>query len=201
MKKILFLFVFLISFATFAQVGPEFELYAGLTAPKPEQANLGYMIGVNVTPDLFQIDKNNPKKYREYLNKWLLGIEFSGYQTRPQTTIITPSTSLPVKTDCNCIATPIDGISSGETYITKQDIIAVSLNVGVEVYKGWYLISGVSSYQHRNILNNETLNKYRTTYIDGGIKKFIKIGRAYWSPTFKFNSEVISFGLGYSFYK
>lgn len=201
MKKIILIFALMVSFASFAQNGPEFELYAGLTAPKPEHANLGYMIGLNVTPDLFQIDKHNPKKYREYLNKWLLGIEFSGYQTRPQTTIIEPSISGPVKLDCNCTVTPIDGVSTGGTYITKQDVIAVSLNVGVEIYKGWYVLSGVSSYQHRNILNNETLSKYRTTYIDGGIKKYIRIGRAYWSPTFKFNSEVVSFGLGYSFYK
>jgi hypothetical protein len=199
MKKILILFIFLVTFVSYAQ-GPEFEVYAGMVAPKPENALLGYQIGLNLIPNLFQLDKNNPKKYREYLNKWLIGIEFSGYQTKPQTTIIETTQPEPQKIDCNCTSTPID-ISSGGTYITKQDVIAVSLNLGVEIYKGWYVISGVSSYQHRNILNNETLSKYRTTYIDGGIKKYIRIGRAYWSPTFKFNSEVISFGVGYSFYK
>lgn len=199
MKRLILVFIFLVSFASFAQ-GPEFELYAGMAVPQPENTNLGYQIGVNLTPNLFQLDKNNPKKYREYLNKWLIGIEFSGYQTKPQTHIIGPTYSEPEKTDCNCTSTPID-ISSGGTYVTKQDVLGVSLNLGVELYKGWFLISGVSRYQHRNILNNETTNKYSTMYIDGGIKKYIRIGRAYWSPTFKFNSEVVSFGLGYSFYK
>lgn len=199
MKRLILVFIFLVSFASFAQ-GPEFELYAGMAVPQPENTNLGYQIGVNLTPNLFQLDKNNPKKYREYLNKWLIGIEFSGYQTKPQTHIIGPTHSEPEKTDCNCTSTPID-ISSGGTYVIKQDVLGVSLNLGVELYKGWYLISGVSRYQHRNILNNETTNKYSTMYIDGGIKKYIRIGRAYWSPTFKFNSEVVSFGLGYSFYK
>lgn len=200
MKRLILIFIFFVSFASYAQ-GPEFEVYAGMAVPQPENTNLGYQIGLNLTPNLFQLDKNNPKKYREYLNKWLIGIEFSGYQTKPQTTVIEPTHSEPIKSDCNCTAFPIDGISTAGTYVTKQDVLGVSLNLGVEVYKGWYLISGVSRYQHRNILNNETVNKYYTMYIDGGIKKYIKIGRAYWSPTFKFNSEVISFGVGYSFYK
>jgi hypothetical protein len=201
MKRLILVFIFLVSFASFAQ-GPEFELYAGMAVPQPENTNLGYQIGVNLTPNLFQLDKNNPKKYREYLNKWLIGVEFSGYQTKLQSVILDKNQVPITPTEhCNCTSTPIDGINTGGTYITKQDVIAVSLNLGVEIYKGWYVLSGISSYQHRNILNNETLNKYRTTYLDFGLKKYIKIGRSYWSPTFKFNSEVVSFGLGYSFYK
>lgn len=201
MKRLILVFIFLVSFASFAQ-GPEFELYAGMAVPQPENTNLGYQIGLNLTPNLFQLDKNNPKKYREYLNKWLIGIEFSGYQTKPQTLIVEGNQNPTTPTEhCNCTSTPINGISTSGTYVTKQDVLGVSLNLGVELYKGWFLISGVSRYQHRNILNNETTNKYSTMYIDGGIKKYIRIGRAYWSPTFKFNSEVVSFGLGYSFYK
>jgi hypothetical protein len=200
MKKIILLLMMLISFTSFSQ-GPEFEIYTGITNPKPENTTLGYMVGLNVTPNLFQIDKHNPKKSREYLNKFLLGIEFSGYQTKPQTTIIEDTQSEYTYSDCNCTTTPIDGITTVGKYITKQDVLAVSLNFGVELYKGWFVLSGISSYQHRNILNNETLDKYRTTYLDFGLKKYIKVGRSYWSPTIKFNSEVISFGLGYSFYK
>lgn len=202
MKKIILVFILMFSLITFGQKGPEFEVYTGMIVPKPQYSNLGYMIGLNVTPDLFQIEKNNNKKNREYLNKILLGIEFSGYQTKEFTEIHTTNQTTPQPiTNCNCTNNPIDVISQGGKYVTKQDILGVSLNIGVEIYDGWFLLSGISSYQHRNIINNETLNKYRTTYIDGGIKKYIKIGRSYWSPTFKFNSEVITFGLGYSFYK
>jgi hypothetical protein len=34
-------------------------------------------------------------------------------------------------------------------------------------------MSGVSSYI---VLNNVTVNKYRSTYIDGGIKNMLKLG-------------------------
>lgn len=201
MKKLLLLFIFLISVASFAQ-GPEFELYAGVAVPQPDNTNLGYQIALNLTPNLYQLDKNNPKKYREYLNKFLIGVEFSGYQTKPEKVVFLGSNNptQPIE-HCNCTNTPIDGISTSGTYITKQDIIGVSLNLGVEVYKGWYLISGISRYKHRNIVDNETVSKYYTMYIDGGVKKYIKVGRSYLSPTFKFNSEVVSFGLGYSYYK
>ena len=200
MKKLFLLLTLFFSVLSFAQ-GPEFELYTGIVNPKVDNTRLGYMIGVNLTPHLYQYDKNNPKEQRKYLNKYLIGVEFSGYQSSPNTNVITSNSQPPTQsTDCNCTSTPIGGVSTDGTYISKQDVRAVSLNFGVEVYKGWFLTSGVSSYKHEDIFNNETINTYRSTYIDFGVRKFIKWNRVYLSPFFKFNPEVTSFGIGFSYY-
>lgn len=179
---------------------PIYEIYGGVVKPNDLNA-LGYAVGFNILPSLHQIDKNG--KERNYLNKYLFGIEYSNYKTDTQTFEIPSSTTEPITTiiDCNCTATTFGGFASGSKIRFNQQVQGISLNFGVEVYDGWYLLTGVTSYQHRNIINNEKLGPYYRTYIDGGIKKFIKVGRSYWSPTFKFNSEVITFGLGYSFYK
>lgn len=199
MKKILIIIVLFITSVSFAQ-GPEFELYTGLITPKPANTTLGYMVGLNLTPNLFQIDKHDSTKKREYLNKFLIGIGFSGYQTKPISITIEPNTQLPTQeVDCNCTASSIDGISSGGNYVSKQDVTGLGINFGVEVYKGWFVLAGVINYNHRNILNNETISTYRTTYIDAGIKKFIHIGNTYWSPMIKTNKEATSFGIGFSF--
>jgi len=199
MKKLLLFFAVLFSVASFAQ-GPEFEIYTGIVNPRADNTTLGYMIGLNTTPHLYQVDKNNPKKQREYLNKYLIGFEFSGYQTKPVTTTVVGQTPTAPVTDCQCTTTPIGGLETDGTYVSKQDITALSLNFGVEIYKGWFLLGGVSSYKHRDILNNETLDTYRNTYIDAGVKKFFHVGRVFLSPTFKFNPEVTSFGIGFSYF-
>jgi hypothetical protein len=31
-------------------------------------------------------------------------------------------------------------------HISKEDVRALSLNFGIEIYKGWYVMSGVYSY-------------------------------------------------------
>jgi hypothetical protein len=76
-----------ISFITLAQ-GPEFEVYTGITIPNVDNGNIGHIIGLNVTPNLYQTDKYNPNKNREYLNKLSLGIEYSGYQTKSNTLVV-----------------------------------------------------------------------------------------------------------------
>lgn len=198
MKKIYLIAAFLISFITLAQ-GPEFEVYSGLSIPNAKNSNIGYIVGLNVTPNLHQKDKYNINKEREYLNKLILGIEYSGYQINETITTIEENQNVVIMSTCNCELTQIEQFKGG--YVSKQDIRALSLNFGIEIYKGWYVMSGVSSYIHRDIFNNVTVSKYRETYIDGGIKKFIKVGSIYLSPMIKFNPEVTSFGVGFSYYK
>lgn len=50
-------------------------------------------------------------------------------------------------------------------------------------------------------MNNNIINTSYSTYIDGGVKKFIKVGSIYLSPMIKFNPEVTSFGIGFSYDK
>lgn len=197
MKNIYLIAAFLISFISLAQ-GPEFEVYSGLSIPNTNNSNIGYIVGLNVTPNLHQKDKYNINKDREYLNKLILGIEYSGYQVN-ETTLTIEGNKNVVDVTCHCESTQLEQFKG--IYVSKQDIRALSLNFGIEIYKGWYVMSGVSSYIHRDILNNVTVSKYRETYIDGGIKKFIKVGSIYLSPMIKFNPEVTSFGIGFSYYK
>lgn len=177
---------------------PEFEVYAGVVNPK-EINTLGYMVGFNILPNLHQIGKNG--KEREYLNKYLFGFEFSGYKTNPQIielpTNIIEQMVTPV--DCNCEETTFGGFSNGLRIGVNQEVKGLSLNFGVEIYKGWYLISGVTSYQRKLILDGKSVNTSYSTFIDAGIKKFFKVGNVYLSPTIKFNEQTSSFGLGFSY--
>lgn len=187
---------------------PEFEIYAGVIDPKLSNS-LGYMIGANIMPSLHQIGKDG--KERVWLNKLLIGFEFSGYDTPTKYvdgSVAPNTTSVPTAVDCNCEATPIGGVtagglsgglSAGSKYNFKQNIRGFSLNFGVEIYKGWYLTSGVTGYKRVFILDGDKLATTRYVYLDAGIKKFIKLGNVYLSPMFKFNSEVTSFGLGFSY--
>lgn len=177
------------------EIGPEIEVYGGVVAPRIDNARLGYMVGANAILNLY-----NPNN-RTYLTKYLIGFELSGYKTNPITTIIISTPTPTPVPDCNCTPTPIGGFPTDGKYVSKQDVTALSLNFGVEVYKGWFLLGGVSSYKHKEILNNETSYTYRNTYIDAGIKKFIRVGSIFVSPTLKFNPEVTSFGVGFSYYK
>ncbi len=192
---------------------PEFEIYAGVVNPK--QINtLGYMVGLNITPSLHQIGKNG--KEREYLNKFLFGFEFSGYNTTPQSVKSSGSYTAPVTQsivtteDCNCEDTTLGGFTSGSTnsvnnlastpdYTFKREIKGLSLNFGVEIYKGWFLISGVTAYNSKFILDDKTVNTTNSVYIDAGIKKFFKLGNVYLSPMVKFNELTSSFGVGFSY--
>ena len=177
---------------------PEFELYAGVVNPKYTN-QLGYMVGLNITPSLHQIGKNG--KEREYLNKFLFGFEFSGYKTNPQTVEVAGTTTAPVVTseDCHCEATNLGGFTSGTNYSYNQDVKALSINLGVEIYKGWFFTTGVTAYKSKYFLNGNNVNTTNSVYIDAGVKKFFKLGNVYLSPTVKFNELTSSFGVGFSY--
>jgi hypothetical protein len=177
---------------------PEFEVYVGVVDPKQSNV-LGYMIGFNIIPNLHQIGKDG--KEREWLNRYLFGFEFSGYNTSLQT-IETTGSSTEVVTkpiDCDCEQSDFGGFASGSKYTFKKEVRAFSLNFGVEVYKGWYIISGVTGYNSTLIVDGEKVAHFRNAYLDLGVKKFIKVGNVYLSPMFKFNNEVTSFGVGFSY--
>ena len=177
---------------------PEFEIYVGVVNPKYINP-LGYMVGLNITPSLHQIGKNG--KEREYLNKFLFGFEFSGYNTSPQTVGVAGTTTAPVTTEIctSCEGTTLGGFSSGSNYSYNQDMKGLSLNFGVEIYKGWFLISGVTAYKSKYFLNGNNVNTTNSVFIDAGIKKFFKVGNVFLSPTIKFNELTSSFGLGFSY--
>ncbi len=197
--------MFLITLTSFAQNTPEFEVYAGITNPKGI-SNLGYMVGLNLTPNLFQLDKDKDKGYRQWLNKMLFGIEFSGYKSGSNIIVLgTEETGDPITTvttdtdECHCETEDFGYFTSSSSYNIIQDVKGVSLNFGVEVYKGWFITSGITAYNRDLIINGETVQTTRPIYIDGGIKKYFKFKKVFLSPTFKFNSNVTSFGLGFSY--
>ncbi len=181
---------------------PEFEIYAGVINPKYTN-QLGYMVGLNITPSLHQIGKNG--KEREWLNKYLFGFEFSGYSTGVQKVEVpylsgAPETTTTVTSaDCNCDETTFGWYTNGSNYTYKQDVKGLSLNFGVEIYKGWFLISGITAYKSKFIIDGETVNTNNSIYIDAGVKKFFKVGNVYLSPTIKFNELTSSFGVGFSY--
>jgi hypothetical protein len=177
---------------------PEFEIYAGIVNPKHINP-LGYMVGFNIMPNLHQIGKNG--KEREYLNKFLFGFEFSGYKTNPQTVEVAGTTTAQVVTseDCHCEATNLGGFTSGTNYSYNQDVKGLSLNFGVEIYKGWFLTGGVTAYKSKYFLNGNNVNTTNSVFIDAGVKKFFKVGNVFLSPMVKFNEQTSSFGLGFSY--
>jgi hypothetical protein len=177
---------------------PEFEIYAGIVDSRQFNA-IGYMIGANIIPNLHQIGKDG--KQRQWLNRYLLGVEFSGYDTNTQYVNIPGSTSVPITKpeNCNCTETTFGGFETGSSYNYKYLVRGFSINLGVEVYRGWYLTSGVTGYKRTFVFNNDKVGNERYVYLDAGIKKFIKLGNVYLSPMFKFNTEVTSFGLGFSY--
>lgn len=177
---------------------PEFEIYAGVVNPK-HITPLGYMVGLNITPSLHQIGKDG--KEREYLNKFLFGFEFSGYKTNPQTVEVAGTTTAPVTTEIctSCEGTSLGGYSSGSNYSYNQDVKALSINLGVEIYKGWFFTTGVTAYKSKYFLNGNNVNTTNSVFIDAGVKKFFKVGNVFLSPMIKFNEQTSSFGLGFSY--
>lgn len=178
--------------------GPEFEVYTGVVDPK-HTSGLGHMIGLNITPNLHQIGKNGLE--REWLNRYLFGFEFSGYSTKEQTFETQGSSTGVVTTlvGCNCDETTFGDFKNGSKYTFKQDVLGLSLNFGVEIYKGWYLTSGVTAYRRKLILDGKSIDTVNSMFIDAGIKKFFKVGNVFLSPMFKFNEQTTSFGLGFSY--
>jgi hypothetical protein len=176
---------------------PIYEVYGGVVKPN-NISTLGYIIGFNILPNLHQIDKNG--KEREYFNKLLFGIEFSGYGTDRSFTILPPEVNdTEVKEDCNCSYTLIPGINTPGDYNLKASTKGITINFGTEVYKGWFLLTGVTGLSTYLRVNGDRLGTNRTFYINGGVSKFIQYKNTFWSPSIKFNAETVSLGLGFSY--
>ena len=192
--------MFLISLTSFAQT-PEFEVYTGVVNPK-KVSGLGYMVGLNVTPNLFQLEKGKGNGYRQWLNKMLFGFEFSGYSSQPQRIEVKDEIGEPITTKiegCDCEQTTFGYFTRGGVYDIKQDVKGFTLNFGIEVYKGWYITSGVTAYKRQLLANGEVFDESRPIYLDAGVKKFFKIKKVFISPMAKFNGQTASFGVGFSY--
>lgn len=168
-----------------------YELYAGSVISEDSDMQPGYMIGLN---RIFKMNQDQP-----YLNKLLVGFEHSAFMS-PQLKFGSQQSDNEAITDCNCTTDDID--FNGQTYTVKKEVRAVSLNFGLEFCTDcWlhrlYLLTGVTNYQHIIKIDNNKVDEYRTMQIDAGLKYLIKINNWNLSPTFKFNPETISFGIGF----
>lgn len=187
MKKILIILL-LITTSVFSQ---NYDLNTGIVVNEDKDMNPGYFIGAN-----FVIKTNQNRKY---LNNLIFGFEHSAFMSNNMKYTYNTQTEQTLNDDCNCKS---DNLLFGNTkdYTLKKMVRGVSINLGVEISKRWYIMTGVTNYQHISLINNEKVNEYRTMQIDAGIKYFIKSNKWYFIPTFKFNPEIISFGLGVSYY-
>mgnify|MGYP003511286566 FL=1 len=181
MKKLL-LIILLITSSMYSQ---NYELYSGAVISEDKDMKMGYMIGANF------IIKTNQE--RQYLNHLLFGAEHSGLMSG--NTISNFVSEKTAELNCNCEQ---DNLDFNSQYSIKKMTRGVSLTFGVEIAKRWYLLTGITNYQHITKINNQKTSEYRTTYIDAGIKYFIKSKDWFFTPTFKFNPETISFGIGVS---
>jgi hypothetical protein len=197
--------------------GPEFEIYVGAVNPKEQGRDAGPIIGFNLLPYLFQSDKNEAIVYRPWLNRFLIGFEFSMYGSPTNKFTVQNNELIPLSTsanseNCNCGGTDFNGLSSSGEITTFAGLsspsgvfthsiktMGASLNFGVEVYKGYYLLGGITGYRDRIMLNDQEIGIYREMYLDAGIKKIFKINKVYLSPTVKFNSRGTSMAVGFSF--
>jgi hypothetical protein len=100
--------------------------------------------------------------------------------------------------NCECETSSMD-ISEEYSVDHRHMIRGITLNMGVEIKDNWYIMSGITNYQHINTLDGRTISEYRVNQINAGVKKFIKIGKWIWSPTITFNPNVISLSIGMSY--
>lgn len=184
MKKLL-LVILLISSPVFSQ---NYELNTGVVINENKDMNTGYFIGANF------IIKTNQN--RQYLNNIIFGFEHSAFMSNNIKYVYSSENDTKLK-NCNCNTENLD-FGNNQDFILKKEVRAVSLNFGIEIIKRWYLMTGVTNYQHITLIDNKKVNEYRTMQIDAGLKYFIKIKKSFIVPTFKFNPEIISFGIGYS---
>ena len=165
----------------------KYELYIGGTSNEDTELGIGYMAGFN-----FIIKAN---ENREWANRILIGVEHSGFYSG-KINIANKSSDNIIK-NCNECEITIYSIPSDKKELLKYTR-GVSLNFGIEAYKGLFLTTGITTYNHIAEINNIKIYDYGTFYIDAGAKYYIKHNRWYFIPTFKFNPEVTSFGLGIS---
>lgn len=167
----------------------QYEIYAGSAINANDQLGNGYMAGFNFIMDTHQGD-------REWANRILFGIEHSGFYSGTINISNESSNDVIIKECDECVVTTYN-LPNNKKGLLKYTR-GVSLNFGVDVYKGLFLTTGVTSYNHYTEINNKVIHNFRTIYIDAGVKYFIKSNRWYFIPTIKYNPEVTSFGLGVS---
>ena len=181
MKKLLLIMLFPI--LSHAQL---LELYTGAVDSRAKDLNVGTTIGGNLYLDLFQTQRQG-KQQRIYANRAIVGFEHSNMSSNELTVVYKPYEG------CGCD----DELST--TDALKHKVRGISLNAGIEIYNGWYLLSGITSYEHKITINNESYSNNRTMYIDAGLQKVIPYNRWYFIPKIKFNHETTTFGIGVSY--
>lgn len=166
----------------------DYELYSGISVHKDKDIKYGYVAGAN-----FIINTN---QNREYFNKLILGFEHSGYMGKEGVLEFNNNDDV-----VNCDTCDTSNIEFTSDYSSKYKklVRAVSLNLGVELVKNWYLMSGVTNYQNINTIDRVKVSESRVMQINAGIKKFIKINNWIWSPTIMFNPNVTSISIGVSY--
>ena len=167
----------------------QYEIYTGVGINMNQQLGNGYIAGFNFIMDTHQDD-------RKWANQVLFGIEHSGFYSGD---INMPNVNTSDNTikNCNKCVTTVYNLPNNKIALLKY-ARGVSLNFGINVHKGLFLTTGITSYNHYTKINNKVINNFRTIYIDAGVKYFIKSNRWYFIPTIKYNPEVASFGLGVS---
>lgn len=183
MKKV-FLLLLLVTLPVISQ---NYEVYTGFVVSEAKVMKPGYLIGANF------IIKTNQN--RGYLNNLLFGFEHSAFMSDNILYKTSSEVNFDATGNCNCDHQYI-GLNTNKNLTLKKEVRAVSINLGVEVVKRWYLITGVTNLQHIELINSEKVNEYRSVQIDAGIKYFIKSNDWYFSPMVKFNPETISFSIG-----
>tara|TARA_R110000751_G_scaffold295219_1_gene403355 strand:- start:131 stop:697 length:567 start_codon:yes stop_codon:yes gene_type:complete len=183
-KRMLIIFAMLISSTIYSQ---DYELYTGMAVHERNDIKVGYLVGAN-----FIIKTNQG---REYFNNVIFGFEHSGYSGAKSSISSTNGIN---DSDCECETSGMN-ISQEYSVDYKHMIRGITLNMGVEIKDNWYLMSGITNYQHINTLDGKAISEYRVNHINAGVKKFIKIGNWTWSPTITFNPNVVSFSIGMSY--
>lgn len=194
MKKLL-LFLILFPLLSYGQV---LELYTGGIDAKNKDLKFSALIGANLYLDLFQ-SQIQGKQIRTYANRMLVGFEHSELMSKNIDVIYAGADPKSTIESCNCSEESLELQDKPRVDVFKHQVRAVSLNVGVEVYKGWYLLTGITQYQHIHTLNKQEYLEYRTTYIDAGIQKVFSIKRWFFIPKIKFNPETTTFAVGVSY--
>ena len=169
----------------------DYELYTGIALHERNDIKVGYLVGAN-----FIIKTNQG---REYLNNIIFGFEHSGYYG-VQKTMSSISNSSNYDENCECEMSPMD-ITESYSINQRHMIRGITLNMGVEIKNNWYILSGITNYQHINTMNGNTISEYRINQINAGVKKFIKTENWIFSPTIMFNPNVASFSIGISYKK
>jgi hypothetical protein len=185
-RKLVTIILLLLSITSYSQ---NYEVYTGVVKNERPEMNAGYLLGAN-----FIIRTNQS---RPYLNNLLFGFEHSAFMS-DEYVVVSNELSAPPS---NCDACNADAIQFDKTNAkTFKDMVrGVTLNLGVEVSKRWYIVSGVTNYQHIRLLDGNKIAEYRTNQINAGLKYFIKSKHWFFSPTITFNPEVISASVGISY--